>query len=60
MENQELNLESTLTESMLTDNVSAQSTPSTTRVRELCIEREMEWYKLKRNYNQLRESLVIW
>ena len=25
--------------------------------RELCIEREMELYKLKRNYNQLRERL---
>ena len=38
MENQELNLESTLTESMLTVNVSAQSTPSTTRVRELSMD----------------------
>ena len=38
MENQELNLESTLTESMLSANVSAQSTPSTTRVRELSMD----------------------
>ena len=35
MENQEVNLENTLTESMVLDNVSAQSTPSTTRVAEL-------------------------
>ena len=38
MENQELSLESTLTESMLTDNVAAQSTPATTRVKELSME----------------------
>ena len=35
MENQELNLENTLTESMVLDNVAAQSTPSTTRLAEL-------------------------
>ena len=38
MENQEVNLESTLTESMLSANVSAQSTPSTTRARELSMD----------------------
>ena len=38
MENQELNLENTHTESMVIDSVSAQSTPSTTCVRELSME----------------------
>ena len=26
--------------------------------RELCIEREIEWYKLKRDYDELRERVV--
>ena len=38
MENQELSLENTLTESMMTDNVAAQSTPMTTRVKELSMD----------------------
>ena len=38
MENQELNVESTHMEAMLSANISAQSTPSTTRVRELSMD----------------------
>ena len=27
--------------------------------RDLCVEREIEWYKLKRNYDELRERAVV-
>ena len=38
MENKEINLENTLTESMIMSNVEAQSTPTTTRVKELSMD----------------------
>ena len=38
MENKEINLENTLTESMIINNIEAQSTPMTARVKELSMD----------------------
>ena len=61
MENKEINLENTLTESMIINNVEAQSTPMTARVKELSMDDMFNLIRtmsenINSNLNELKEQ----